>query len=37
LPLGVILTLKATTDSPLFDPDIWKRFFTGKWLQKKPE
>lgn len=37
LPLGVILTLKATTDSPLFDPDIWKRFFTGKWLQRKPE
>ncbi|KAF0199044.1 MAG: putative permease [Bacteroidetes bacterium] len=29
LPLGVILTIKATTDSPLFDPDVWKRFFAG--------
>jgi lipopolysaccharide export system permease protein len=34
LPLGVILTIKATTDSPLFDPDVWKRFFLNKlpWI-----
>ncbi|NTW25056.1 MAG: YjgP/YjgQ family permease [Lentimicrobium sp.] len=32
LPLGIILTMKATTDSPLFDVDAWKRFFTGKAL-----
>ncbi|MHC1776133.1 MAG: LptF/LptG family permease [Lentimicrobium sp.] len=30
LPLGVILTIKATTDSPLFDPDVWKRFFASR-------
>jgi lipopolysaccharide export system permease protein len=36
LPLGVILTIKATTDSPLFDPDVWKRFFATK-LKKAPE
>lgn len=37
LPLGAILTMKATTDSPLFDPDRWKRIFTGKWWRKEPE
>ncbi|MFH1118462.1 MAG: LptF/LptG family permease [Bacteroidota bacterium] len=31
LPLGVILTYKATTDSPLFDPDVWKHFFSGRF------
>lgn len=34
LPLGVILTMKATTDSPLFDPDVWKRFFTGRFRKE---
>ena len=38
LPLGVILTRKATTDSPLFDPDVWKRFFAGRFKKtSKPE
>ncbi len=27
LPVGIFLTLKATTDSPLFDSDVWMRFF----------
>ncbi len=27
LPVGIILTFKATTDSPIFDIDVWKRFF----------
>jgi lipopolysaccharide export system permease protein len=27
LPLGIILTIKATTDSPLFDVEAWQRFF----------
>ncbi len=27
LPLGIILTVKATTDSPLLDLDAWKRLF----------
>jgi lipopolysaccharide export system permease protein len=31
LPLGFILTMKATTDSPLFDPDTWKRFFAARF------
>ncbi|MFZ4399994.1 MAG: LptF/LptG family permease [Bacteroidales bacterium] len=33
LPIGVLLTFKATTDSPLFDSDAWIRFlkkFTKK-------
>ena len=34
LPLGFILTMKAATDSPLFDPDIWKKIITGAWLRK---
>ena len=25
LPLGIFLTIKATSDSPLLDFDIWKR------------
>ena len=28
LPLGIILTLQATTDSSLFDASSWKKFFT---------
>lgn len=27
LPLGVILTYKATTDSPILDADAWSKFF----------
>ncbi len=27
LPLGIFLTYKATTDSPLLDADVWKRIF----------
>lgn len=27
LPVGIFLTLKATTDSPLVDSDAWKRLF----------
>ncbi|MEI6695991.1 MAG: LptF/LptG family permease [Bacteroidota bacterium] len=27
LPIGILLTFKATTDSPLFDSDVWLRFF----------
>lgn len=29
LPLGIILTYKATNDSPLFDVDVWKRKLTS--------
>jgi lipopolysaccharide export system permease protein len=29
LPLGIILTYKATNDSPLFDVDVWKRKLLG--------
>jgi len=27
LPLGIILTIKATTDSPIFDADLWIKLF----------
>jgi len=27
LPVGILLTLKATTDSALFDTEIWKRLY----------
>jgi lipopolysaccharide export system permease protein len=27
LPIGIILTIKATKDSSLFDTDVWVRFF----------
>ena len=33
LPLGIFLTIKATSDSPLLDFDIWKRRF-GKLFRK---
>jgi lipopolysaccharide export system permease protein len=36
LPLGIFLTYKATTDSPLLDSESWIKFF-GKFLKKKPE
>lgn len=35
LPLGIFLTMKATTDSPIFDPDAWKRILTGRIFRKK--
>ncbi|NOX48599.1 MAG: YjgP/YjgQ family permease [Chlorobi bacterium] len=36
LPLGIFLTYKATTDSPLLDSESWIKFF-GKLLKRKPE
>lgn len=35
LPLGVFLTYKATTDSPLFDTEAWQRFAGRLFLRKK--
>jgi len=35
LPLGVFLTYKATTDSPLFDTESWQRFFMRLFSKKK--
>ena len=34
LPLGIFLTYKATTDSPLLDSESWVKFF-GKIVKKK--
>lgn len=31
LPIGILLTLKATTDSPLFDASSWIKFFETHW------
>ena len=31
LPIGILLTLKATTDSPLFDASSWAKFFERHW------
>jgi lipopolysaccharide export system permease protein len=27
LPIGILLTFKATSDSPILDMDSWKKFF----------
>lgn len=35
LPLGVFLTYKATTDSPLFDTESWQRFFMRLFSKKR--
>ncbi len=35
LPLGIVLTFKATTDSPVFDGDAWKRFFKRFFSKKR--
>jgi len=35
LPLGIFLTFKATTDSPLLDSDAWIKFF-NKLFKRKP-
>jgi len=34
LPIGIILTIKATTDSPIFDSDVWMRFFKKLTMRK---
>ena len=36
-PLGLILTLKATTDSAIFDTDAWKKLYKkyiGRYILK---
>ncbi|MHC1708294.1 MAG: LptF/LptG family permease [Bacteroidales bacterium] len=33
LPIGIFLTLKATTDSPLMDADNWRKFYR-KYLKR---
>ena len=35
IPIGIVLTWQATTDSSLFDRSAWKKFF--KTILKKPE
>lgn len=35
LPIGIFLTLQATTDSGLFDSTSWKRFFSHIFKRKK--
>jgi lipopolysaccharide export system permease protein len=35
LPLGVFLTYKATTDSPLFDTESWQRIIGRFFIRKK--
>jgi lipopolysaccharide export system permease protein len=37
LPIGILLTLKATTDSPLFDASSWRKFFEKHWPFGKKE
>lgn len=34
LPIGILLTIKATTDSPLFDSDVWARLFKKIFRRK---
>ncbi|MCR5014447.1 MAG: LptF/LptG family permease, partial [Bacteroidales bacterium] len=34
-PIGLFLTFKATSDSPLFDGDSWKKFFQNLFSRKK--
>jgi lipopolysaccharide export system permease protein len=34
LPLGIFLTIKATTDSPLLDSDAWVKFFARIFKKK---
>lgn len=35
LPLGIFLTFKATTDSPLLDAESWKKTFSKLFSKKK--
>lgn len=37
LPIGLFLTLQATTDSSLFDIATWRRFFSRVFSRKKKE
>ncbi len=37
LPIGIFLTLQATTDSSLFDAATWRRFFAHVFGRKKKE
>jgi lipopolysaccharide export system permease protein len=34
LPMGIFLTMRATTDSPLLDADAWRKLFM-KIIRKK--
>ena len=36
LPIGVFLTYKAATDSALFNPEAWIKWFNEKWKIIKP-
>ena len=36
LPIGVFLTYKAATDSALFKPEVWIKWFEDKWKIIKP-
>ena len=35
LPIGIFLTLQATTDSSIFDAATWRRFFSHVFKRKK--
>ena len=35
LPIGIFLTYKATTDSPLLDVEAWRRFFNRLFFARK--
>ncbi len=35
LPIGIFLTYKATTDSPLLDTDAWRKIFRKLFISKK--
>jgi lipopolysaccharide export system permease protein len=37
LPLGIFLTYKATTDSPLLDSDAWHKFFVRFFKARPPQ
>lgn len=37
LPIGIFLTLQATTDSSLFDAATWRRFFAKVFSRKRKE
>lgn len=37
LPIGIILTLQATTDSSFFDASSWKKFFNRLFAHLKPK
>ena len=37
LPIGIFLTLQATTDSSIFDAATWRRFFSHVFKRKKKD